>query len=77
MTAQEIYEKEGFLILSSDRRVSPGFSKLVPEDSPGPIESGTRVVVVGEATSKENRDYCKRYGFSAGCGPYFYKVIAE
>ena len=81
MTAQEIYEREGFLILGSDKPLPLGpkviENKLTP-DHLAMLPRGTMVVVVGEVTTKEEIGYRARTGIQRAHGArYFYKVIAE
>lgn len=75
MTVQEIFEREGFLILSASREAPIGLVRI--PDLPEAIPEGQPVRVIGQATGRENLAYCKRYGLIPGAGPFYYKVIAE
>lgn len=80
MTAQEIVDDEGFIILGSRRALSLGaVEPFCDSDWPEFIPHGTKVVIVGEVTREEADAHWMRI-----CGerteswwPYFYKVIAE
>lgn len=75
MTAQEIFEREGFLIAASNRKCEPG--QCIPGDVVTGCGAGSLMAVIGEATPAENWDFWCRYGIAPEDAPFYYKVVAE
>lgn len=77
MTAQEIYERDGFLIAASPQPYPIG-SVLTPVDG---VAAGASVVIISEASVKDARKQAiasrQQWPPAYGIQPYHYKVIAE
>lgn len=83
MTAQEIYEREGFLPLSSRGKYQVGQMAQLNSKALGIyVRFDCSVKIIGILSEPEFREIEGRYlslhpGFAKCQGPYFYKVIAE
>ena len=76
MTAQEIYEREGFLIYSSHREYQIG---AVVENfaDDAIVPRGTKLVVITTVSVEEALAVARRSGYDHSPAQYLYKVIAE
>lgn len=77
MTAQEIQDRDGFLIGSSPVPIAVG-SVITIHDH---LAKGSTVLVIGEATLAEARKQSESSGLAwppkYGILPHFYKTVAE
>jgi len=78
MSAQEIYEKEGFLIWATWYEVHEIGDVVEELRDDAVIPRGTRAVVTGTLTREEAIAWAKRNGLPAKTDQqFFYKIIAE
>jgi hypothetical protein len=78
LTAQEIFDRQGYLILARTAPAEIGQVLTIERDN-DLAPKGTQVVVRDTATLAEARRYAKKYGIRGDPGkwPYLYKVVAE
>ena len=86
MTVQEIYEREGFLVMSVDRSDPRPIGSVAFEekgDNGIGLPIGCPLVIVAEISKEEALEYYRRQGALQGDSPsengygHFYKVTAE
>ena len=78
MSPQEIFDREGYLILARTKLAKIGEVLTIERDN-DLVPKGTQIVVRDTATLAEARRYARKYGIpgNPAMWPYFYKVVAE
>lgn len=82
MTAQDIYEKEGWILWGDDVERKPGEVVEQPDYQAGsPVDVGVQLVIRREISRERAMGWMRRTGLTQFCGPFqptlFYEAVAE
>jgi hypothetical protein len=78
VTLQEVFERDGFIVINATVRRNAGDVVILSELGQG---AGSAVVITEETTQEDSERQANMAGFnwppSYGFTPYYYKAIAE
>jgi hypothetical protein len=78
VTAQEIYEREGFIVWTMDRWTCEIGEVVEEHFSDAVVPLGTKLVITEQITKQQAKEWARRNGLpSESSAIYFYKAIAE